>query len=134
MPKTTAQQLHALVARLQREREVHLKALAEIDAIFAGAGVPTETAGGVRPAAVAKVIKIGGKVKRRRFAVSGTNSILEQVRRGGKEGATSGDIAKQWKKEGRAGSAFNILGQLVREGRLRRQKMRDDRGSRYLLG
>jgi hypothetical protein len=133
MPKTTAQQLHVLVARLQRERQVHVKALAEIDAIFAGAGVPAAPVRSVRPVAVAKP-KVGGKAKRRRFAVSGTNSILEQVRQGGKEGATSGNIAKQWKREGRAGSAFNILGQLVREGRLRRHKLRDDRGSRYVLG
>ncbi len=68
----------------------------------------------------------------KRYSVPGPESIMKFARKAGAKGATGADIDKHWKSEGRAGSAYNLLGQLVSSKQLRRAKVKGERGSRYI--
>ena len=76
-----------------------------------------------------------GRRKRRgrrgRFATSGTESVLAFVRQGGSKGRASSEVSKHWKSEGRSGDAYNALGQLTKNKKLKVQKIEGERGGRY---
>lgn len=136
MAKETISELQALVRRLQAERQQHLDAIARIDAAFEELGLtPAE-----RPRRGRKPGRKPGKVgrpagrsgRRRRYAISGTKSILAYVGRHGAKGASGGEIARHWIAEGRAGSSYNILGSLVKAGKLKKKTVKGVRGSMYL--
>lgn len=143
MPNTTISELGTLVEKLQEERQGHLNAIAEIDAAFDKLGiVPTETKrSGKAPAK--KVVKKSAKKSSaksplkpkkatgKRYPKSGSESILDVVRKAGKAGISGGNINKYWKSEGRAGSAYNIIGQLVKAKKLKRHDIKGQRGSQY---
>ena len=59
-----------------------------------------------------KVRKGKGKTGTR-YAVSGTKMVTDLVAKAGSKGIAGGAINKKWVGQGRAGSAYNILGQLV---------------------
>src|SRR5205807_334006 len=69
--------------------------------------------------------------RRRKFATSGNDSILGFVRDAGKKGATTSEIVKHWKSQGRSGDGYTALGLLVKEKKLKRENVKGERGSRY---
>lgn len=147
-----ASQLADLITKLQNDRQEHADAIAEIDAIFARYGIkpqeqrrrgrpPGKKAGrkpghrpGRPPAAAAQ--KPGGRKTKRRtrrkFALSGVDSILGFVKTAGKKGVTTSEIVGHWKSEGRSGNGYNALGHLVKEKKLKKQPLKGQRGSRYI--
>ncbi len=66
-----------------------------------------------------------------RYAVSGTDLITGMVSKAGAKGVPGGEINKVWKAEGRAGTAYNILSQLVKQKKVKR-KDSEGRGSLYV--
>lgn len=68
---------------------------------------------------------------RRKFKASGTKSILAFVKNAGKKGATTAEIVKKWKKEGRSGDGYTTLGALVKAKKLKKEKIEGAKGSRY---
>ena len=146
MPNTKIKELETMVAKLHAERQGHVDAIAEIDAAFDELGIAPGAAPkrrgrppGRKPKRVGKK-RVGkkrrpGKGKGRtgtRYPVSGTNSIYGFVKKAGRKGAGGGEIDKHWKSEGRAGSAYNILGQLVKAKKVMRRNLKGQRGSVYI--
>ena len=68
--------------------------------------------------------------KRGSFAQTGDKFILDMVKGAG---ATTTEINKKWTAAGRGGKADNVLGRLVKAGKLTRAKLPDGRGSMYTL-
>lgn len=134
-----ASQLADLIAKLQNERQEHVDAIAKIDAAFARFGItpsapkrrgrPRKTAAAAAPAAPPKRRK---RRTRRKFAVSGLDSVFGFVKSAGKKGATTSEIVGHWKSEGRSGNGYTALGQLVKEKKLKKQPLKGGRGSRYV--
>jgi hypothetical protein len=141
--------LVATIQKLQAQRREHVDAIAEIDAVFEKYGIqlperkrrgrppgrkPGRKPG--RPATAPKAIekpsgRKGKRRTRRKFAVSGLDSILGFVRNAGKKGATTSEIVKHWKAEGRSGDGYTTLGQLVKGKKLSKENLKDAKGSRY---
>ena len=149
MPRVNfARQLTSMINKLKAERQKHADALRSLDEIFEKIGITTHLAeeeekprsrrppGKRRPGRSPKkanapttAIKKGGG--RGKFKTSGNDSIMAFVKKAGKKGVTTGEIVKHWKSEGRSGDGYNTLGQLVKEKKLKRQKIEDGMGSRY---
>ncbi len=145
MVKSTVDELVGLITRLQAERQTHLDAIARIDNAFARlglaapAGAPRRGPGRPRknplPLVAAPAAAAGkkGRRKRRRFSVPGWQMILNVVKAGGKDGATSADIVKRWRSENRSGDPYTQMGELVKQRKLKRQPLPGKLGSRYVL-
>jgi len=135
MPRKTAttKELAALISQLREERQQHLDAIAEIDATFKRFGIVTAPAKrrGRPRQGVKRLGRPRKKAARRRFAVSGPASILALVKGKGAKGATSAEINRKWKKDGRSGSVYVTLSHLVKAKKLKKQKVKGGRGSRY---
>lgn len=122
-------QLSSVVDAILKERQAHLSAIEEIDATLARYGLSSLSRQAVRSAP-----KAGRKRgKRSHFAVTGGESILAFVRSRGKSGATTTEINDNWKNEGRKGTAYVLIGKLVKEGKLHREALKGVRGSKYTL-
>jgi hypothetical protein len=63
--------------------------------------------------------------------MSGEQSILQFVAKSGAKGASGADINNHWKSEGRSGGAYTPIGKLVSAKKLKRRKVKGERGSRY---
>ncbi len=134
---TNASELARLIQRLQDERKQHADALAEIDATFASLGLSAKPRRGRKPAAFAALAKAGkpgpkpGKRRRRRgkFAQTGEQFILSLLG-GGKKQSTA-EVNKHWIASGRKGRADIALGKLTKEGKIKRSKDKNVRGSLY---
>ena len=128
---TTARELQAIIARLQNERQVHLDALADIDAVFAQFGITSQKKKrrGRPRKAKKKVAKLRKRQTKRK--VSGPQSILNFVKRAGKRGVNGAEIVKRWNAEGRAGGAYTPISKLVKAKKLKRRAVKGERGSRY---
>ena len=126
----------ALIAKLQAQRQQHEDAIAAIDATFERFGIsaaPAKKRPG-RPRKTSKTAKFARKGKRRTrrtFATSGLESILGFVAKAGKKGATTSEIVKHWKSEGRSGDGYTALGALVKQKQLKKEKIEGSKGSRY---
>jgi hypothetical protein len=141
MPKRTdpAQQLSSIVSDLRAERELHARALARIDAVFEQIGIAASAPKrrGRRPGPMT-IAASGAPAKRRRrrrrkFAMSGNESILTFVKGAGRKGATTAEVVKHWKSEGRSGDGYTALGELVKAKKLKRESLKGQKGSRYTL-
>jgi ribosomal protein S14 len=82
--------------------------------------VPTKPAAGSRPRA------------RRKFAMSGAESIVAFVSKAGSKGATTAEIVKNWKSQGRGGDGYTTIGELVKARKLKKESLEGQRGSRYV--
>jgi len=139
MPKGTdpTRRLASLVSELREEREAHVSALARIDAVFEQLGIaptaPKRLGRPPRAAAVVPLASPGGRRRPRKFKMTGNESILAFVRNAGKKGATTGEIVRHWKSEGRSGDGYTALGELVKAKKLKREPLKGQRGSRYML-
>jgi hypothetical protein len=151
MARSITAELSSLIEQLQGERLGHVRAIAEIDEVFSKFGIqPRETprrgrppraftaaapasAGGALIGAAAAAPTRGrrGRRPRGRFGTSGTQSVVDFVAKAGKGGASSSQISKHWKSEGRAGEPFVTLAQLIKTKRLRKQAVKGQRGSQY---
>ncbi|RIK68545.1 MAG: hypothetical protein DCC65_02830 [Planctomycetota bacterium] len=138
MASKTINDLQSLVQKLQTERQEHLDAIARIDDAFNDLGLSPmdRPRRGRKPGR--KPGKKAGRVgrptssKRKRYGMSGTKSIMAFVGRHGAKGASGAEIANHWKSEGRRGSSYNILGSLIKAGRLKKKTVKGVRGSVYL--
>ena len=139
MRMTTTKQLQSLVSKLKRELQGHMDAIAEIDSVFSQLGLastqtkrrgrpPGSKVG--RPRKAAK--RMGKRRKRGKFEMSGLESVLQFVSKAGGKGASSADIVEHWKGEGRSGSAYKSINDLVKARKLKKRKVEGTRGSRYL--
>jgi hypothetical protein len=144
-PAGVAERLEAMIVRLQADRQEHVRALTEIDAVFARLGIAPQMAKrrGRPPKAQAQAAdrvigapaatKAGRRRKRRKFATSGTEAILAFVKGGGANGRTSAEINRQWKQEGRSGNAYVQIGQLAKAKKLKKEDLKGQRGTRYAI-
>jgi hypothetical protein len=140
--KLVVDELLVVIDRLRDERQAHLDAVSRIDAAFVELGVTTGAGHGRRgrrpgrprgAVAAARPSQRAGRGARRSYAVSGTQSILNFVQRGGAKGVTTGEIVKHWASEKRRGSAYNELGKLVKGGKVKKAPLGGRLGSQYTL-
>lgn len=132
MPRLkTADELGVLINKLQQQRRQHEEAIAVIDRTFSRFGIQVASRRGPgRPAGMGTpAVGHGRRRKRGTFKITGEQSIIEFIKRKGKP--STKEINDHWKGEGRGGKADNTLTRLVKEGRLKRIKSKDVRGSRY---
>lgn len=140
MSKTRVNELQSLVAKLHADREGHLAAIAQIDAAFDALGIkmPKRKKRGRKPGkkkAVGKIAKkkTAKKTKRKKFKTSANELVLATVKKGGAKGSTGAQISKAWKTAGRPGDAYNTLGVLFKEKKIKREKIKGAKGSVYRL-
>lgn len=140
---STTDRLVALIHKLQAKRQEYLDAIAQIDATFEQFGIaaaPAKRRG--RPPKAAKgtgrnhkaattPVKKGKRRARRTFTMSGLDSVLGFVKKAGKNGATTKEIVKHWKSEGRSGDGYTALSLLVTTKKLKKEKIEGAKGSRY---
>ncbi len=137
MARKVLTELQSLLRKLEAERQSHLAALQEIEATLSELGIDPGRSGATRgkrrgrPPGKASG-KIGGRRKRRKYATSGTQSILSFISKGNRNGASGAEIAKHWKSENRAGSSYNIINMLLKAGKVRKKKLKGERGSLYM--
>jgi hypothetical protein len=138
--------LASLIQKLHQERARHQQRVDEINRIFercgisaAGESAPVRRGPG-RPARSAQSDSAEpsangrrGRRRRRRgrFGTSGTTSLVEFIKKAGRGGVGSSEIAKHWKGEGRAGQPYITLGHLVKSGKLKKKSVQGQRGSQY---
>ncbi len=145
MSKTRVNELQSLVAKLQADREGHLDAIAQIDAAFDALGItmPKRKKRGRKPGKKKAVGKTGKKrvakkkaakrAKRKKFKITATAFVLATIKKGGTKGATSAQVSKAWKAAGRSGDAYNTLGILFKEKKIKREKIKGGKGNVYRL-
>lgn len=141
MAKELASQLAGLISDLQSQRQDHVNAVAEIDAVFEKYGIhpPKQQRRGRKPgprATTAQPKRAGrreGRRKRGTFEKTGVETVLEFIKTKGTKGATSTEINQQWKSEGRGATADTTLSQLTKQKKLKRVKLKGMKGSRYTL-
>jgi hypothetical protein len=122
------QRIHGLLER----RQQHAAAIESIDETLARVAGLLSSNGRVHKLAAAKGIRKGNRRRtRRKFAVSGEQSILAFVK--SKSNPVGREIEKHWASEGRAVTAANLLSKLVKEKKLKRTPLKNERGSRYSL-
>ena len=137
MPHPTA--IVSLTDRIQQlldEREQHANAIVGIDQTLEQisgllGGVKPGRKAAQKPAAMpfASEPPATKARRRQRFTISGGESVLAFVKEQGKP--TSQEIERQWTAEGRKGRAAKALSKLTREKKLKRTKLKGERGSRY---
>ena len=132
MAKKLINELQSLVVKLQAERQAHVDAVAAIDATFQALGISAETKRRGRrpgPGKKAKIAKT--RVKRRKFKTTANELILATIKKAGTKGAAGAQITKAWKAVGRPGNAYNALNLLLKAKKIKRQKIKGERGSVY---
>jgi hypothetical protein len=146
-----AGQLEIILSKLQAGRQKLAEELHSMDSVlerfgisFAGQqrssassrpkrGRPKKSGRGPSRSRKAGVAKAAKKRRgRRKFEVSGPEMILGVVKAAGAKGATTAQINERWKAEGRSGDAYVALGQLVKAKKLKKAKIENGRGSRYM--
>jgi hypothetical protein len=112
-------------ADLEDSAKVIIKHLTDLGHISINSGTASRKKG--------IAVKRAGKRKqvRRKFAVSGEQSILDFVK--SKSNPIGKEIQKHWASEGRAGAAANLISKLVKAKKLKRTRLKGERGSRYSL-
>jgi hypothetical protein len=118
--------LAALQAEIERRSKTLNKLIAQRDELDREIAQLRSLSG----QAVAAAPAARGRRRRKRgsFKQTGEQMIMGMLAKGP---ATTGEINRAWKAEGRGGSADTTLGRLVREKKLKREKVKDGRGSRY---
>jgi hypothetical protein len=57
--------------------------------------------------------------------------VMRLVQQAGANGISGAELDKQWKKQGRAGGVYNILGALGKDGKVKKKSVKGQRGSTY---
>ena len=129
MSITRLEELKSLIVKLQADRQAHLAAIAEIDEAFGTLGIQAPVKKrGRQPGVLLAGVK---KRRRRKFKTTGAESIMAFVKAAGKSGVTGAQIDKHWKSEGRSAGCYNTLWKLVHEKKIRRHKLKGEKGSVY---
>ena len=137
MTTSTATELTRLIHILQQERQAHVAAIAEIDAAFASLGItatPAKKRGrkpSVAPVSAAPAaVKPKGKRRRSKAkdGMTGEQFLLALL---AKAKLSTAEVNAKWKESGRKGAANNLLGLLVKDGKLKRAEAKGMRGSVY---
>ena len=134
MPTSNVAELTHLIQTLQQERQDHITAIAEIDAAFASLGItatPAKKRGRQPSAAPVATAKPKGNRRRRSKAKDGMTGEQFLLSLLAKAKLSTADVNAKWKESGRKGAANNLLGLLVKDGRLKRQDVKSWRGSVY---
>lgn len=138
--KTKIDELQSLVAKLRADREAHVDAITEIDVAFDKLGLTMPKAKrrgrkGKKTVAAGRFAekKTTKRAKRRKFRVTANELVLATIRKAGPKGGTGAQISKAWKAAGRTGDAYNTLGGLVKEKKIKREKIKGAKGSVYRL-
>lgn len=128
------------VQDLLSQRQRHADELVRIDQTLAQIGTALQglvngaRRGPGRPRAAAKQWLPAEPTQRRRrgrrgsYKTTADELILSVV---GQRGATTQQIKEAWKREGRGGTADNALSIMVRNGKLKRMKLKGQRGSTF---
>jgi hypothetical protein len=117
------------IQSLLNDRQKHQSAIAMIDAALSRVEGLLQGNGAAVKVKAPKATR--GRRTRRKFAVTGENMIVNFVK--SKSSPMGREIEKQWKHEGRAGVAANLISKLVKAKMLKRVPLKDQRGSRYTL-
>lgn len=127
---TAASDLSRVVADLQRQRDRHVAAIAEIDAAFARFGVkPGAKRGPGRPKGTGAKSKTSKK--RGRYGKTADQFVLDLLKMN--KTLTTREINVRWKRAGRGGSADNILMTLTKGKQIKRENIKGARGSNYTI-
>lgn len=129
MAKSSIAKFVAIIAKLRKDRQKHLTALAEIDATLSQLGIAVEPAApAVRRGRPKGSGKKAGKRKRGTFSETAEQFILGLVK---EKSMTSAEINKAWKSADRAGLANNTLTKMVKAKALKRAAVEGERGGSY---
>ena len=133
MSTTRLEELKSLIARLQADRQAHVDAIAQIDESFGALGIhPQIRKRGRLRGAPLPATKT--RRPRRKFRTTGTESVLAFVKAAGPKGVTGGQIVQHWKTEGRGDTCYHTLRELIKAKKIKRQKMKGQKGSAYTAG
>jgi hypothetical protein len=133
--------LVARIAALREDRQKHAEAISKIDGTLRKISEMLSTMGLVAQ----DEVDAGGGVGRpktpsltsqrprkyRKLGMTAAEFVLELLRIQGS--ATTLEINRAWRAEGRGGVANNTVGRLVSEGLILRESLEGQRGSRYRL-
>ena len=138
MPTSVATELTRVIQTLQQERQDHVAAISEIDAVFAYLGItPTPAKKRGRKPSAAPVsaapaaVKSKGNRRRRSNAEDGMTGEQFLLALLAKAKLSTAEVNAKWKESGRKGAANNLLGLLVKDGELKRAEAKGTRGSVY---
>ena len=139
MSKTAINDLQVLIRKLLDQRQAHLDAIADIDEAFGSLGIePPKRRGRRRGAKKTAAKKTAGKKrtarKVRKFRTTASELVLAVIKKAGAKGATGAAVSKAWRSAGRPGDAYNTLGELTKAKKIKRQQLKGQRGSLYLVG
>lgn len=125
--------LSQLIERLRTERAQHQAAIEEIDRTFAQFGIAAGGGRGRRGRRAGSGAAPAGRRRRTRgsFPVTAEQDVLDFVKKAGKP--TTAEINAFWTKRGRGGKADNTITKLVKQKKLKREKIKGERGSRYAI-
>ena len=113
-----------MLGKLLKQREQLDKLIADLRKV-AGETLTAETKTSPR-----KTKKAGRRRKSKKFTETAEQFILKFVK--GK-GAITSQINRAWKAMGRGGQADNTLGRLLKAGKVKREKLANQKGSRYTV-
>jgi hypothetical protein len=135
--------ISAHIQKLIAEKQHHTEALARInETLDQIAGLVGGTNGhrrgpGRPPKAVSEASDVatapkrGRRRRRRSFAVSGEQSLLNFIKQ--HRNPTTQELKQHWASENRGGTADNTLSKLFRERKVKRTPLEEGRGSRFTL-
>ena len=129
------------IRRLEKSRQKHAAALAEIDQLLHQIGEAlrsSSSASQTIPEAkameltLARPVSHGPGRRYRKLALTGEKAIVAFVQRRGR--ASTSEINEHWRAEGRGGVANNAIVRLMKRGALVREPIPGNRGSWYRYG
>jgi hypothetical protein len=128
------------IRRLERDRQAHADAMAEIDRVLArieGTLKERRQAGFTSPVSISlgargsEADTLDGRRRRGRFAKTALDSILDFIREKGDP--STAEINAHWRAEGRKGTVNVTLLKLLKQGTIHRKEDPSVRGSRYVI-
>ena len=128
------------IKALQAERQRHVDAIAQIDATFKQYGISAQPrrrrgrpkgSGGKKTAKKGRKKKVAKKKTRGSYKQTADQLILSMLK--GSKTLTTADINTRWKQARRGGKPDNTLTKLVKDKKLKREKIEGAKGSKYSL-
>jgi hypothetical protein len=130
--------LDKILSNLIKQYREHREALTKIETVFSKYGIDPQNGRSVAPAARPPTDEPAaparGRRRRRRrgsFDQTAEEFVLGMI--SGSKSPTTAQINAEWVKSGRANKADNTLTKLVKERKLKREAVKDGRGSKYNL-
>ena len=72
--------------------------------------------------------------RRKKFKATANELVLATIEKAGTKGATGAQISKAWRSAGRPGDAYNTLNELAKAKKIKRNPLKGQRGSLYVVG